>query len=393
MKKIFFSLVSLMMIGIAATAQAEIKDEYFSVAPFIGGYVFEGNENRKESATAGVRLGYNYTENLVIEGVFNYIPSELEDAPNASTQDVYGLAIEGLYHFMPDSKLVPFIALGIGGIHFGSPDNEWNNLALDYGVGLKYFIKDNIALRADARHILSIDNDDRNKRYNNLLIAFGIDFAFDSKKLLAKFSSEEPSPQTAPVAQAAPAEPAKVVLDADKDGVSDDLDKCPNTPAEAKVNKDGCPMDSDADGVADYLDKCPQTAAGETVAKDGCVYKKESIVINIEFDTARSDIKKKYHDEIKKIADFMKKYPDTNAVIEGHTDNVDIHKQPERNIKLSQARADSVRKYLIENFGIAGPRITAIGYGPQKPVAGNDTPEGRQKNRRIVATIETVQIK
>ena len=393
MKKIFFSLVSLMMIGIAATAQAEIKDEYFSVAPFIGGYVFEGNENRKESATAGVRLGYNYTENLVIEGVFNYIPSELEDAPNASTQDVYGLAIEGLYHFMPDSKFVPFIALGIGGIHFGSPDNEWNNLALDYGVGLKYFIKDNIALRADARHILSIDNDDRNKRYNNLLVAFGIDFAFDSKKLLAKFSSEEPSPQTAPVAQAAPAEPAKVVLDSDKDGVSDDLDKCPNTPADSKANKDGCPMDSDADGVADYLDKCPQTAAGETVAKDGCVYKKESIVINIEFDTARSDIKKKYHDEIKKIADFMKKYPDTHAVIEGHTDNVDIHKQPERNIKLSQARADSVRKYLIENFGIAGPRITAIGYGPQKPVAGNDTPEGRQKNRRIVATIETVQIK
>jgi OOP family OmpA-OmpF porin len=122
------------------------------------------------------------------------------------------------------------------------------------------------------------------------------------------------------------------------------------------------------------------------------VQKKVAVSLNVEFDTGKSVIKEKYRDDIKKIADFMQKYSDTNVVIEGHTDNVNRSKDPDFNVKLSQSRANSVRQYLIENFGIDASRVTSVGYGPDKPIASNDTDEGRQKNRRIDAVVETIII-
>ena len=176
-------------------------------------------------------------------------------------------------------------------------------------------------------------------------------------------------------------------LDTDKDGVPDYLDKCPGTPEGVQVDKDGCPLDSDKDGVPDYLDKCPGTPLGVKVDKDGCPLPEVvSITLKLEFDTAKSDIKAKFNNEIKQVADFMKQYPGTKAVIQGHTDNVGSEAS---NIKLSQARANSVRTYLIEKFGIEKDRLTAVGYGPKKPIASNATSEGKQKNRRVEAVIET----
>jgi len=132
---------------------------------------------------------------------------------------------------------------------------------------------------------------------------------------------------------------------------------------------------------------CPPCCSAADVKQKGVStsHKKASIVLNVEFDTAKAVVKKKYHSEIKKVADFMKAYPETNAVIEGHTDNVG--KETE-NVKLSQERANSIRQYLIDNFGINASRLTAAGYGPNKPIASNDTEEGRQKNRRVQAVIE-----
>jgi OmpA-OmpF porin, OOP family len=120
------------------------------------------------------------------------------------------------------------------------------------------------------------------------------------------------------------------------------------------------------------------------------VREKVTIALNVEFDTAKAIVKEQYNDEIKKVADFMKEFPDANAVIEGHTDNVG---KEAYNQKLSEARASSVRQYLIEKFGIDGARIKAVGYGLSKPIAGNDTQDGRQKNRRVVAVMEAERIK
>ena len=115
-----------------------------------------------------------------------------------------------------------------------------------------------------------------------------------------------------------------------------------------------------------------------------------TITLEVEFDTNKAIVKDEYRNEIKKVADFMKTYPNTTAVIEGHTDNVDT---AEYNQKLSEARANSVRQYLIDNFGIKASRLTAVGYGETKPIASNKTEEGRQKNRRVQAVVKTMVTK
>jgi outer membrane protein OmpA-like peptidoglycan-associated protein len=181
----------------------------------------------------------------------------------------------------------------------------------------------------------------------------------------------------------------KTMAVTDGDGVYDYLDKCPDTPAGVSVDKDGCPLDTDGDGVYDYLDKCPGTPAGLKVDSNGCPVP-VSITLKIEFDTGKSDIKAKYHEEINVVADFMTKYPQTNTVIEGHTDNTG---REAANVQLSQSRANSVRSYLIAKFGIEKDRLQAIGYGPKKPIASNATAEGKQKNRRVQAVINTVEKK
>ncbi len=120
--------------------------------------------------------------------------------------------------------------------------------------------------------------------------------------------------------------------------------------------------------------------------------KKNCITMHIEFGVCNTEIKPEYNDEMAKAGDFMKKYPQTTAVIEGHTDNVPIAAggscKFKDNMALSQARAESTVDYLVEKFGIDRSRLTAKGLGDTRPVADNATPEGRMKNRRIEAIID-----
>lgn len=94
------------------------------------------------------------------------------------------------------------------------------------------------------------------------------------------------------------------------------------------------------------------------------VQDKVSIFLNIEPDIAKSFVKKKYHNNIQQVADFMQMYPDTNVVIEGHTDNVDRFNNPDNHMKLSQARADSVRQYLLDQFGTSSASPLRVTDGP-----------------------------
>jgi OOP family OmpA-OmpF porin len=109
--------------------------------------------------------------------------------------------------------------------------------------------------------------------------------------------------------------------------------------------------------------------------------------LNIEFATDSAEIDSRFNDEVNKLGEYMKKYPTTTAAIEGHTDNVG---GDELNMKLSQKRAESVVNYLAENFGIERSRLSARGYGSTRRIAYNNTPEGRQTNRRITAVIDCV---
>jgi OmpA-OmpF porin, OOP family len=119
------------------------------------------------------------------------------------------------------------------------------------------------------------------------------------------------------------------------------------------------------------------------------VKEKVTISLNVEFDTNKAIVKDKYYDEIKRVADFMKEFPDKTCEIGGHTDNI---ASAAYNQKLSEKRANSVRQYLIDKFGIDGSRLTATGYGLTKPIASNDKEEGRQQNRRVEAVMEAIRI-
>jgi OOP family OmpA-OmpF porin len=111
------------------------------------------------------------------------------------------------------------------------------------------------------------------------------------------------------------------------------------------------------------------------------------MTLQLQFDTDSAVIKPQYQDEIAKVADYMKKYPETTALIEGHTDNVGSF---DYNMKLSQKRAESVVDDLVNNFGIDRSRLSAKGYGETRRIAYNSTAEGRQQNRRINVILDCV---
>jgi OmpA-OmpF porin, OOP family len=129
--------------------------------------------------------------------------------------------------------------------------------------------------------------------------------------------------------------------------------------------------------------KAPAKAAPAVVAAPAPA--PVTITLGVLFDTGKSIIKPKYNNEISRVAVYMKEYPKTKAVIEGHTDSVG---KAAANVKLSQNRANSVKAYLVDKFKIDASRISAVGYGPNKPIASNKTKDGRQKNRRVQAVIE-----
>jgi OOP family OmpA-OmpF porin len=159
-----------------------------------------------------------------------------------------------------------------------------------------------------------------------------------------------------------------------------------------KAPKQMVDIDSDGDGVFDSRDKCPNTPKGIKVDSDGCpipLKEKISITLIIEFDYDKAEVKSVFHKDIEKVANILKAYPEKDLELEGHTDSIGSDAY---NMKLSKRRAESVKKYLVDVFGIKDSRITTVPFGESKPVATNDTAEGRQKNRRVIANIETVII-
>ena len=111
------------------------------------------------------------------------------------------------------------------------------------------------------------------------------------------------------------------------------------------------------------------------------------VSLKLEFASDSARIDPRYYDQVNGVGEYLKKYPTTTAVIEGHTDSLGSAKQ---NMLLSQQRAESVVNYLMEKYGIEGGRLSAKGYGATRRVAYDNTPEGRQQNRRINAIIDCV---
>jgi outer membrane protein OmpA-like peptidoglycan-associated protein len=180
--------------------------------------------------------------------------------------------------------------------------------------------------------------------------------------------------------------------DADDDGVLDGLDQCPNTPKGAVVDEKGCPIDSDGDGVYDGLDKCPGTPAGAKVDKDGCpveVIERETELLdtgmlrlqNINFDTGKADLMPDSYPVLDIVGQVLSKWPELRIEIGGHTDS---RGSAPYNQKLSEARAQSVMRYLLDKFtALKADQFSAKGYGESKPLVPNTSVLNMAKNRRV----------
>jgi len=185
--------------------------------------------------------------------------------------------------------------------------------------------------------------------------------------------------------------------DSDGDGVLDGLDQCPNTPKGAVVDAKGCPKDSDGDGVPDGIDQCPDTPAGLKVDATGCpieVKEKETELLdtgmirlqNVNFETNKADILPESFPTLDAVGMLLTQWPQLKLEIGGHTDS---RGSAQHNQKLSEARAGSVKTYLVTKFPKLPPdQFTTRGYGESKPIAPNTGELGWAKNRRVEFVVE-----
>ncbi|MEZ4259153.1 MAG: OmpA family protein [Polyangiaceae bacterium] len=177
-------------------------------------------------------------------------------------------------------------------------------------------------------------------------------------------------------------------LDNDGDGIPDAIDKCPNEPEDFDgfEDEDGCPdPDNDNDTVPDLEDFCPNTPGSPGGARPGCpglvvVTDKEiRITQQIQFDFNKSTIKPVSFPILDEVRAVLVKNPKIKLEVQGHTDNVG---SAAYNLKLSDARAGSVRKYLVDT-GIDPSRLIAKGYGLTQPLVPNNSAKNRSLNRRV----------
>ncbi len=271
-------------------------------------------------------------------GELNFSRGEAEAVDGSQDVDIRSWHAGALYYFEPNENLHPYLGFGAGELTRRFNNGDASDTQVNLGAGFRYYFTDHWNWRADARWLHTFDNS-----INDVAVSLGIAYSFVAPPGRSK-------PAAAPVAAA--------VVDSDGDGVPDDADACPDTPAGARVDARGCRL---------------------------AVTKVASVKLKVNFAFDSDDVQEHYFADIKGLAEFLKRFEDMHVDIEGHTDSVG---PDEYNQGLSQRRADAVRDLLINEYGIAGYRLEAKGYGESRPVASNDTREGRAENRRVMATLE-----
>jgi len=375
----------------------------------------------------GLRLAFNLNEWIGIEAEGLLSPTRTRD--DATRLIILGYRAHIIATFISTGYIRPFALVGYGALTSFPGDTSVVEGDTDgmfhLGLGAKIPISDEFGLRLDGRVMAP-------GAFMSDIVKVGSETHYggpDFEVLLSAYlglGGEKPAPPPPP-----PPPPAPVVdQDPDKDGILGAADKCPNDPedkdgfededgcpdpdndkdgildkddkcpneAEDKdgfQDEDGCPdLDNDGDGIPDDKDKCPNEPETKNNYQDddGCpdevpaaVAKFTGVIQGINFKTDSDKITKDSFKVLDAAVKVLTDYPDVKLEISGHTDNVG---KAEHNMELSQKRAESVKTYFVGK-GIQENRLTAVGYGMDKPITANKTKADKAKNRRTEFTLQT----
>lgn len=427
-------VVSLLVLSLSlATSSAAQSAGTWEIGAF-GRYTdFAAALKMDDKGGGGASLGFFPLSRLELEGAVSVISTAQPAGPlgNVTNVPIYARLI----YNQPVASFLQFL-LGVGYIqNTYKSDGEWYG---DSGVtgllGVRLRLGGTLALRLAGMA-------DYLPAYTNDEISAGDATGLGLEAGISVLLGGRPRPSgtevfvepRAPEPQAQEPQEDPAPSDSDGDGVTDDADRCPGTPAGAAVGADGCPPpvveeelapieeepvpepDADSDGIPDSLDRCPGTAVGEEVDSEGCSLTRDSdgdgvvdsrdrcegsaqgtrvdstgcptlfaegetrITLHNAFRPGTWDLTPDARAKLDGIAQTLIANPSIRIAIAGYTDSSGTER---RNVWLSQTRADAVKLYLRQN-GVPRERMTARGYGPADPVASNDTAGGRALNRRI----------
>ena len=312
-------------------------------------YFDDDPDRRIDDSFAGlqVQFGKEMSRRLSLEGLLGY-----QDIDGFPGQEHLELGLNVIGKFLPDSRFSPYVIGGLGYLRadVGTPDfgglppadSTANNLTATGGVGLKIRLGDSPwSLRTEARLRHAFDSDNS---LTDGIVTLGIQYNFGGSSAVSAMAASEPEETPPAVIAAAPA-------DSDGDGVPNDRDQCPGTPAGVKVDARGC----------------------EVVKLKNVYFGFDSAVL---LATA-----KRMLDES---ASVLRRNSDLQVEIAGYADS----RGPESyNMKLSERRAEAVRKYL-EQAGVDASRMSARGYGESHPGASDLSANGLAQNRRVELRIK-----
>lgn len=359
-KLVFSSLLAATLLG--------ASDYNYEVTPVVGYLWNSTSDETNPSAMGGVDNRAVYGVELQMNNACETIKPELSvlygrdrAAGESDKTGVLTTMLNGVYEIDMEGTITPFAKAGIGYEWYtNTHPTDYDGMLLDAGLGLKAEITKNIAFKLEGLYMYKMNRngiDGSNGEVHNVAALAGLTFSFDEKAapvvvaapVVAAVVAPEPKPEPKPVVVPAPVvQPVKAVapIDSDKDGVMDDQDKCPGTPAGFKVDADGCPLKA---------------------------------TLHLNFATNSNQVDAQGATKVATFADFLKASPGYSANIIGHTDSTasDAYNQ-----KLSEKRAEKVKSMLVEN-GIDASRLSASGKGESMPVASNKTKSGRAENRRI----------
>lgn len=279
-----------------------------------------------------------------------------KDSTHLGDWDDYGAKLDGMFFYSRSRAFSPYFGTGVGVIHSSEHTSSQSSTDpfVDVGLGFfKYFGigSQDFAVRADARYRwLDTHNINGVGSLGEPVVKVGLVIPLGARAVavapVVAAAAEAPAVQPKPTAPV-------VRLDSDGDGVYDDQDNCPGTPAGTKVDEHGCPIEEKArvfEAVHFDFNKSSLTRQSEAT-----------------LDNAAAVIK-----------DMAKKSP-VKVEVGGHTDNVGTDGY---NQALSERRAQTVTKYLTDK-GVQGKTISTNAYGDTLPEKNNATEEGRAYNRRV----------